>query len=61
VSEIKSLGFSGEMAGQTRECALDACREVLKLDLDISAQLIIMYLVRFNYRIRAADLTFINF
>lgn len=51
VSEVKSLGFSGEMAGQTRECALEACREVMKLDIDIPAQLISMYLVRFNYRI----------
>lgn len=45
VSEIKSLGFSGEMAAQTRDCALEACQEVLKLELDIRAQLIIMYLV----------------
>lgn len=49
VGEIKSLGFGEEMAGQTRERALEACKEVLKLDLDIPAQLINMYLVRFDH------------
>ena len=49
VNEIKALGFSHEMAGPTRDRALEACREVLKLDLDIPAQLINMYLVRFYH------------
>jgi len=52
VSEIKSLGFSGDMAGKTRESALEACREVLKLDLEIPAQLIIMYLAGQIARLR---------
>jgi len=52
VTEIKSLGFSGEMAGQTRECALEACREVLKFDLDIRAQLVVMYLASQIARLR---------
>lgn len=53
VSEVKKLGFSGEMAAQTRECALEACHEVLQLDLDIYAQLILMYLARIFFPARA--------
>jgi len=53
VSEIKSLGFGGEMAGQTRDCALEACREVLSLDIEIPAQLIIMYLAGQIARLRS--------
>lgn len=45
ICEEERLGFSGEMAAQTRECALEACHGVLQLDLDIHAQLILMYLV----------------
>jgi len=44
VDEIKALGFGGEMASATRDCALETCREILKLNLDVKMQLIIIYL-----------------
>jgi len=53
VGEIKSLGFGEEMAGQTRERALEACKEILKLDFNIPAQLINMYLAGQIARLRA--------
>jgi len=44
IDEVKALGFSGQMASATRECALETCREILKLNLEVKMQLIIIYL-----------------
>jgi len=44
IDELKALGFSGNMADVTRECALQTCRDILKLQLDVQMQLIILYL-----------------
>jgi len=44
IDEVKALGFSGEMASATRDCALETCREILKLNLEVKMQLIIIYL-----------------
>jgi hypothetical protein len=44
VDEIKALGFDGEMFTSTRETALNACMEILALNLDIKMQLIVLFL-----------------
>jgi hypothetical protein len=46
VDEVKNLGFQGNMFTTTREAALEACVEILKLKLDIQMQLIVLFLVR---------------
>jgi hypothetical protein len=45
IAEVKSLGFDGNMASATRDCALQTCREILRLPLDVQMQLIILYMV----------------
>ncbi|KAF8338102.1 uncharacterized protein EI90DRAFT_3118552 [Cantharellus anzutake] len=44
VDEVKALGRTGGMASATRDCALETCREILKMNLDVKMQLIIIYL-----------------
>jgi hypothetical protein len=49
ISEVKGLGTSGDMADATRDCALQTCRDILKLQLDVQMQLIILYLVSVSW------------
>jgi len=53
ISEVKGLGISGDMADATRDCALQTCRDILKLQLDVQMQLIILYLSGQISRLRA--------
>ncbi|KAF4605020.1 hypothetical protein EYR40_003803 [Pleurotus pulmonarius] len=44
IDALKELGFSGNMFVTTRQSALKACEDILKLKLDIRMQIIVMYL-----------------
>ncbi|KAJ2912146.1 hypothetical protein MD484_g8268, partial [Candolleomyces efflorescens] len=44
IDHLKDLGFSGNMFVTTRVQALKACEDILKLNLDIKMQIIVMYL-----------------
>jgi len=44
VDTIKDLGFHGNMFVTTRKQALQTCEELLRLQLDIKMQIIVMYL-----------------
>lgn len=44
IDALRDLGFNGNMFVTTRQQALIACAEILKLRLDIKMQIIIMYL-----------------
>lgn len=44
IDAIKTLGLEGNMLMPTRQQALDTCREILALHLDIRMQIIMMYL-----------------
>jgi len=44
IDGLKELGFGGNMFVTTRTQALKTCEEILKLDLDIKMQIIVMYL-----------------
>ncbi|KAL5533969.1 hypothetical protein ACEPAG_429 [Sanghuangporus baumii] len=44
IDNLKQLGFTGNMFVATREQALKTCAEVLRLNLDIKMQIIVMYL-----------------
>ena len=44
VDAIKALGFEGNMFVSTRTQALKTCEEILKLELSIEMQIIVMYL-----------------
>jgi hypothetical protein len=44
IDELKRLGISGDMFVSTREAALKACEEVLRLQLDIKMQIIVIHL-----------------
>lgn len=44
IDALKHLGFEGNMFVSTRKQALQACTEILKLDLQIEMQIIVMYL-----------------
>ncbi|KAF7436603.1 hypothetical protein PC9H_003436 [Pleurotus ostreatus] len=44
IDALKDLGFSGNMFVTTRQSALKACEDILKLKLDIQMQIIVMYL-----------------
>ncbi|KAI0788692.1 hypothetical protein C8Q75DRAFT_244529 [Abortiporus biennis] len=44
IDALKQLGFDGNMFVSTREQALRTCEEILKLDLDVKMQIIVMYL-----------------
>ncbi len=44
IDELKRLGISGDMFVSTREAALKACEEILRLQLDIKMQIILIHL-----------------
>jgi hypothetical protein len=44
VDSLKVLGFRGNMFVTTRTQALRTCEEILKLNLDIEMQIILMFL-----------------
>jgi hypothetical protein len=44
IDALKDLGFHGNMFVTTRTQALKTCEELLKLQLDIKMQIIVMYL-----------------
>ncbi|KAI9444714.1 hypothetical protein H4582DRAFT_1805951 [Lactarius indigo] len=44
IDELKRLGISGDMFVSTREAALKACEEILRLQLDIKMQIIVIHL-----------------
>lgn len=44
IDALKHLGFDGNMFVSTRTQALQACEEILRLDLQIDMQIIVMYL-----------------
>ncbi|KAJ3552894.1 hypothetical protein NM688_g3912 [Phlebia brevispora] len=44
IDSLKNLGFEGNMFVSTRTQALKTCEEILKLNLDIQMQIIVMYL-----------------
>ncbi|KAH8102575.1 hypothetical protein BXZ70DRAFT_790851 [Cristinia sonorae] len=44
IDALKSLGFDGNMFVSTRTQALQTCEEILRLDLQIEMQIIVMYL-----------------
>jgi len=44
IDALKTLGFEGNMFVSTRQEALAACEAILRLNLDIRMQIIIMYL-----------------
>ena len=44
IDAIKTLGIEGNMFVSTRTQALKTCEDILKLNLDIEMQIIVMYL-----------------
>ncbi|KAH9178620.1 hypothetical protein EDB89DRAFT_1878844 [Lactarius sanguifluus] len=44
IDELKRLGISGDMFVSTREAALKACEDILRLQLDIKMQIIVIHL-----------------
>jgi len=48
IDHLKDLGFAGNMFVSTRQMALKACEDILKLDLQMEMQIIVMYV---NYQI----------
>lgn len=48
IDHLKDLGFAGNMFVSTRQTALKACEEILKLNLQIEMQIIVMYV---NYQV----------
>jgi len=44
IDELKRLGIAGDMFVSTREAALKACEEILRLQLDIKMQIIVIHL-----------------
>ena len=44
IDSIKELGFQGNMFVNTRTQALQTCEDILKLQLDLKMQIIVMYL-----------------
>ncbi|KAA1468059.1 hypothetical protein DENSPDRAFT_907601 [Dentipellis sp. KUC8613] len=44
IDALKTLGFDGNMFVTTRTAALRACEEILKLQLDIKMQIIVLHL-----------------
>lgn len=61
IDALKQLGNEGNMFVATREQALETCREILELHLDVKMQIIVMYLSSQVQRLRrflAADRQF---
>ncbi|THH33487.1 hypothetical protein EUX98_g686 [Antrodiella citrinella] len=52
IDAIKYLGFQGNMFVSTREQALQTCDDILKLELSIEMQIIVMYLSSSVARLR---------
>lgn len=52
IDELKRLGISGDMFVSTREAALKACEEILRLQLDIKMQIIVIHLNSHVMRLR---------
>ncbi|ESK98095.1 purarive serine threonine protein kinase [Moniliophthora roreri MCA 2997] len=52
IDNLKELGVAGNMFLETRRKALEACRDILKLKLDIKMQIIVMYLSAQVQRLR---------
>ena len=44
IDALKQLGFEGNMFVSTRTQALKTCEDILKLNLDIEMQIIVMFL-----------------
>lgn len=44
IDAVKSFGFEGHMFVSTRTQALKTCEEILRLNLNIEMQIIVMYL-----------------
>ena len=44
IDALKNLGFEGNMFVSTRTQALKTCEDILKLNLDIEMQIIVMFL-----------------
>ncbi|KAI0257040.1 hypothetical protein BJV78DRAFT_1087952, partial [Lactifluus subvellereus] len=44
IDELKRLGIAGDMFVSTRQAALKACEEILRLQLDIKMQIIVLHL-----------------
>lgn len=44
IDSLKGLGFDGNMFVSTRTQALKTCEDILKLNLEIEMQIIVMYL-----------------
>lgn len=44
IDELKRLGIAGDMFVSTREAALKACEEILRLQLEIKMQIIVIHL-----------------
>ncbi|KAK7059176.1 hypothetical protein VNI00_001803 [Paramarasmius palmivorus] len=52
IDNLKDLGVAGNMFLETRRKALETCRDILKLKLDIKMQIIVMYLSAQVQRLR---------
>jgi hypothetical protein len=53
IDALKQLGFEGNMFVATRTQALEACSEILQLNLDVNMQIIVMYLSSQVQRLRS--------
>ncbi|KAF8323238.1 hypothetical protein DL93DRAFT_2070840 [Clavulina sp. PMI_390] len=52
IGEIMKLGNSGDMADRTRDHALEACEEILKVDIPNSTQLVLRCLTNQIHQLR---------
>jgi len=52
IDNIIETGFSGALFTSTREAALRACKDILKLNLDVTMQIITIYLASQVARLR---------
>ncbi|KAG7098988.1 hypothetical protein E1B28_000874 [Marasmius oreades] len=52
IDSLKELGMQGNMFLETRRKALEACRDILKLKMDIKMQIVVMYLSAQIQRLR---------
>ncbi|KAL0071771.1 hypothetical protein AAF712_000693 [Marasmius tenuissimus] len=52
IDNLKDLGIQGNMFLETRRKALEACRDIMKLKMDIKMQIVVMYLSAQVQRLR---------
>ncbi|KAL0578510.1 hypothetical protein V5O48_003503 [Marasmius crinis-equi] len=52
IDNLKDLGIQGNMFLETRKKALEACRDIMKLKMDIRMQIVVMYLSAQVQRLR---------